>query len=441
MIARSLILAAAAALLWLGAANADYLQVSKPATLKQQAAGDGDVLARLDPGAYLRLDGPRQTNGYYRATDLASGASGWIYRTLVRRYRGEAPGSGAVGETGLDPTSLGPLPAGLARVHFIDVGQGNAALLEFSCGAALVDAGGQNERTDAALIAYLDAFFDRRPELNRTLDTIFITHTHTDHNRALQQVVETFTVMNYVWNGDLTGSGRAKANWMDRRLDEPGNRTTGDIVTEDEVDRAIGAGGLTNASVDAVDCAGTDPTFRVFNSVYDENPGWTEDAFENDNNKSVVVRMDFGEASFLFTGDLEDEAIETMVEKFSGTDLLDADVYEVGHHGSANGTTEGLLDAVTPKIAVISCGPRDDRAAWTAYAYGHPRQTIVDMLDRTTQRQAGQGSRRVYVATKPKTFKPVTITGSVYATGWDGTVVITANQNGDLTVNRAAPIN
>lgn len=64
--------------------------------------------------------------------------------------------------------------------------------------------------------------------------------------------------------------------------------------------------------------------------------------------------------SFLFTGDLEDTAIERLVDRYRNTATLDVDVYEVGHHGSHNGTTEEVRDAMTPKIAVISVGHWDD---------------------------------------------------------------------------------
>ena len=54
--------------------------------------------------------------------------------------------------------------------------------------------------------------------------------------------------------------------------------------------------------------------------------------------------------SLLFTGDLEDVAIDTMVDFYNGTQMLNVDAYQVGHHGSANGTTASLLTAMTPDL-------------------------------------------------------------------------------------------
>ena len=90
------------------------------------------------------------------------------------------------------------------RAHLIDVGQGAATLFEFSCGAVLVDTGGEaNGYFDSsnALVAYLADFFDRRRDLNRTIDLLVITHPHRDHALNARLVAESFTVRNVVTDG------------------------------------------------------------------------------------------------------------------------------------------------------------------------------------------------------------------------------------------------
>ena len=64
--------------------------------------------------------------------------------------------------------------------HYINVGQANATLLEFPCGAVLIDAGDQDAKTKQHLKDYLTAFFARRTDLNNTLDLVIITHDHGD---------------------------------------------------------------------------------------------------------------------------------------------------------------------------------------------------------------------------------------------------------------------
>src|SRR5688500_9249837 len=104
----------------------------------------------------------------------------------------------------------GPLhaqPAPSMTAHFMDVGQGHATLLEFPCGAMLVDAGAADTAFTRRLVDYLHRFFARRTDLNRTLNAVLITHNHIDHTRALRTIVDSFTVERYIDNGFTTGSG------------------------------------------------------------------------------------------------------------------------------------------------------------------------------------------------------------------------------------------
>ena len=91
---------------------------------------------------------------------------------------------------------------------------------------------------------------------------------------------------------------------------------------------------------------------------------------ENLNNMSVVVKMRYQDASFLFDGDAESGAERAMLA--SGEDLR-ADILKVGHHGSRTSSTKDYLEAVQPEIAVISCGEGN--------SYGHPHQQTLDKFN------------------------------------------------------------
>lgn len=108
------------------------------------------------------------------------------------------------------PANVGP--NGMA-VHYVNIDRGAAALLEFSCGAVMIDTGGRGDAASGHLIGYLIAFFARRPDPNRRIAAIFITHTHLDHNVNLEKVAQSFQVGGCVYSGMLTGSGRIAANW------------------------------------------------------------------------------------------------------------------------------------------------------------------------------------------------------------------------------------
>jgi len=72
-------------------AQADYLEVRHAATIRTEPSENAQVLSHLTVGTYLRLLDDKQTNGYYKVPDQVSKTSGWIYRTLVRRYPGKPP--------------------------------------------------------------------------------------------------------------------------------------------------------------------------------------------------------------------------------------------------------------------------------------------------------------------------------------------------------------
>lgn len=325
--------------------------------------------------------------------------------------------------------------------HYIDVGQGSCTLLEFSCGAILIDTGGDGDAHVDSLIAYLNAFFQRRPDLNRTLESVIISHAHIDHTRGLREVIENFKVKCYIDNGRFGKSdeGGTTVRWIRRQV-AAGKLHMPIIEIKDEAIAALPRPtGLTNANIDPLQCAACDPVVTVLSGgLQVQKPGWSKDEFKNANNHSVLVRVDFGRAFFLFTGDLEEEGIRNVLGRYTGTTLLDVDVYLVGHHGAKNATNKPFLGGITPQIAVMGTGkwndgmedPDDD---YTTYQYGHPRAVVVKMLSDAIQRKRTPAITK-RVADGVRNFRDTTITKSIYATGWDGTIDIRATLDGKYTV-------
>lgn len=193
--------------------------------------------------------------------------------------------------------------------------------------------------------------------------------------------------------------------------------------------------GLSNVQIDPIQCSNIDPQIRVLSGRLDVNLGWSHSDFDNKNNQSIVVRVDFGESSFLFTGDMQEAAIETLVDYYSTNSMLDVDVYQVGHHGSHNATTTDLLEAMSPEIAVISMGKwdygRNRNSRFTTWRYGHPRRNVVDMLSLAIDRKRSQ-SVDVPVAEGSRHFRSHIVSDAIYATGWFGTVKIRATDGGQF---------
>ena len=317
------------------------------------------------------------------------------------------------------------------RVHLIDVGQGAATLIEFSCAAILIDTGGEEGRrydSTQSLMDYLHAFFASRPDLNDTLALLVLTHPHIDHTRAAPVVFGEFAVSNLVTNGLVESSGgkQQRSAIKTAKAKHIGIQA----VSANEVP----AGGLTSAVIDPVACPDGDPDIRVLWGAVDKSRvRWSPKEFENLNNHSVVVRVALGKSSIVITGDLEEDGIHELLAKQSSSGVLDVDVYQVGHHGSYNATTSQLLRALTPRLALIACGPFDRKSTWTGWAYGHPRGVTVDLLEHAMSGAVPRAAIVVPVAPGAKKFEGWQITAPIYATGWDSDVVVTMSAEGTIT--------
>jgi len=364
--------------------------------------------------------------------------------TLLWALQGCSTTSGTTRRTvqqapGLDPSLYAPFGQ-VMRIHFIDVGQGDAILFEFPCAAMLVDTGGEKNAAFnglAALRRYLDRFFERRMDLKRTIALLVITHPHMDHTLGIQDVLlrggrARYRILNVVTNGQESSIGGPPARMLHawaRAHPEVGFRQI-------SVDDLPPGEGLTGPVIDPIACEGVDPKIQALWGRVPRDPGWGKTRwgtrFANENNHSVVLRVDFGEASILTTGDLEQVAIHDMMKHHRGNHILDVDIYKVGHHGSYNATRIDFLRMMSPEMAVITMGPSDRCLKWTAWMFGHPRMVTLDKL---VKEVSGRRPRvTVPVATRMKTFADLDLDRAIYATGWDGTVVVEASEHGKLKI-------
>jgi beta-lactamase superfamily II metal-dependent hydrolase len=319
--------------------------------------------------------------------------------------------------------------------HFINVGQADATLLEFPCGAILIDAGAQDTAHENDLIDYLEDFFKRRSDLNKTLDLVIITHAHIDHNLALDEVVKQFKVKRYIDNGLSSGSGKKNQNWLQETAPELGIQYatyTWESITENGNKK-----GITDAIIDPINCSEINPSISLLSGSFSKKPDdWSSSDYKNGNNQSIVVRVTFGSSSFLFTGDLEVAGLETLQQSCDST-VLDNDILRVGHHGAANATTPEYLNAVTPDYAIISCGQWNyglkSKGSFNTYSYGHPRINILNQLDSV---MVGTRPKPITIkaALGSKKFTDYTVSKQIYATPWDNTIQLQADDKGKYRI-------
>ena len=235
---------------------------------------------------------------------------------------------------------------GEAQLHFIDVGQGDAALILTDSASVLIDAGTTDSGGKVA--AYVKNYTD-------SLDYMILSHPHEDHIGGASDVLETVSVKNVIMPNET-----ADSVCFDRTLD------------------AIEKENATVFPADAGDTYDIDGLNMEILSPY------ADIEYEETNNVSIVVKITYGETSFLFTGDAESPIEEELLK--SGADL-DCDVLKVGHHGSSTSSSRDFIEAVSPEIAVISCG-KDN-------SYGHPHYEVTKLMKEkniTTLRTDLQGS-------------------------------------------------
>ena len=324
---------------------------------------------------------------------------------------------------------------GWMAIHFIDVGQGDAALLEFPCGIAMVDLGGEDS-DNARLTHYLEAFFEVRPALDNTFDVVYLSHSHLDHMRGVSLLKESYNVRAMVDSGVYLEGGadlqQEFRNWVKQKKGSTKAVSTHKIEYTD---------GLSDASIDRIsNCAGhqADPVFTAVTGGWSTQKG----AFRSPNNHSLILRLDFGPTSFLFTGDLEDEKgrggiPEALYYYQEDLSIFDVDIWKVGHHGSSNGISEDLEKAMTPKVALIGVGNPEESAG--AYGYGHPSDISINMLVDDLLGVKCRRQRKIVQTFSGKGAVPSTrsLDHAVFATGWDGDILMLIGPNGEMEVRIA----
>jgi len=233
------------------------------------------------------------------------------------------------------------------EVVFFDIGQSSAIFIETPQQKQVLIDGGP----DSLLI--LEHLAKEMPFWDRHIDIIISTHSSPDHLTGLIEVLARYEVGKIIWTGMLTDS-------LTHRQFKEGLKLA---VIERETEITITYFGYEiklepyiylKILNPLMSVAGTDP--------------------ESHNNNSIVSRLVFGETSFLFTADIQDEAEMALIQKQKelGQDFLSADILKVPLHGSRASSSLEFLEAVNPSKAIIQVGKENSP--------GHPHQETLERL-------------------------------------------------------------
>jgi beta-lactamase superfamily II metal-dependent hydrolase len=235
--------------------------------------------------------------------------------------------------TGTIPSTTAPAPVPNLNIHFIDVGQADCALLEYDGEYMLIDGG--NVSDSSLVVSYLEQ------QGVEKLEAVVCSHAHEDHVGGLPGVLAVYETK-AVYAPTSTYSSGCFDDFL-YYTDQQGLSVTipqpGDVIRLGDVTATV-----------------LGPT----------------QSYADPNNTSIVLMVEYGDTRFLFTGDLETQAENDMLDYWGENFNWHADVLKVGHHGSDTSTGYRFLNAIMPQYGIISVG--------NGNSYGHPHEVPLSRL-------------------------------------------------------------
>jgi competence protein ComEC len=250
-----------------------------------------------------------------------------------------------------------PMPDSRMHISFLDVGQGDAILIQTPNHQDILVDGGPSAQAISGELGRRMPFWDR------TIELVVLTHPHTDHLNGLLETLRRYKVKQVLY--------------LDTDYDSPTEQEWLSLIREKGIESIF-------AKVGQVINLGTEEvTIEVINPAPDSS------VLDEDN--GVVLRLSSGKFSFLLTSDISQEAELDLITRRAD---LTSTVLKVSHHGSNYSNSAEFLAVVNPKLAVISVGADND--------YGHPgAETMQRLTDKV-------GLDHIYRTDKNSTIEFIT---------------------------------
>lgn len=236
-------------------------------------------------------------------------------------------------------------PNNRGDIDFIDVGQGDAIYICTSDGHNVMIDGGSTSQKQLAKCT-LAPFLKYKGV--RRIDYWFVSHSDEDHISGLVEMLQAGYVIDNIVISEVA---RNDENY--NTIIELARKRKIKIVYMSTGDRVIYGK-------------------SVFTCLGPNNPSGYDDV--NDN--SLVLRYDDAQTSCMFAGDISEEMERCLIKRYGNTEggLLDIDIYKVNHHGSKYSSCREWIEALSPRVAVISCGARN--------RYGHPHKETIERISK-----------------------------------------------------------
>lgn len=307
---------------------------------------DGTTVKAPIGASYILVNGNKIAND--TAAVLKGGRTYLPIRAVLEAFGGYVTWNGGKNCVEVDST------AQLMKVHFIDVGQADAALIDIGDVEVLIDAGNNND--GQTVVDYI------RPYVDGALDTIVATHPDADHIGGMDTVLAAYDVGLAIDSG-MTGSSATFKDYQSAL------RAEGCDYTEDEA--KLYKIGDTGATLEIIE---------------------TGDGWSDSNDNSVVAQLNYGGTSVLFTGDMSSDVEADNLNQFE-----DIDVLKVGHHGSKYSSSSSFLNKVKPEYAIVSAAKGN--------SYSHPHTETLQRLFAVGAKVLGtQKSGTIMLSTNGKAY-------------------------------------
>ncbi|MBP3691620.1 MAG: MBL fold metallo-hydrolase [Clostridia bacterium] len=222
----------------------------------------------------------------------------------------------------------------------LDVGEADAILVQSDGKTALIDTGDITDAGNALAVKLKQAGI-------LTIDTLILTHSHTDHAGGLYEILSQFEVKKFYYTTIFSENETAKEYFSQVRKIMRQKQIDAEIIKEDQA-FCVGA---FDFEVLACDIKSTDG--------------------DEINNAGVVLKAECDGRSFLLMADAEEYTERYLIGKYEN---LQCDVLKIGHHGSNTSSSRAFIKSVLPKYAAISCGDKE--------TYGHPSDEVLQRLNK-----------------------------------------------------------